>query len=174
MFLTRRSNRILTVISVCVSCAIAVSASAQSSSALSGRPSSPSPTTFVDVIPNLVVSDVGRSMAFYRDVLGFTVTQTVPDKAPFVFAWMQRGPVVIFLNDQTVAKKDMPAVGNRPLGGSLTIYISVKGIDALHTSIGTRAVIVMPLTTMPYGMREFAVKDPDGYVVQFAEDVSGK
>jgi len=170
MFPTRRFT-VATFVSICLVSAFALNlpASAQTHSAPTAAT-----TTFVDVIPNLVVSDVGRSMAFYRDVLGFTVTQTVPEKAPFVFAWMQRGPVVIFLNDQAVAKKDMPAVGTRPLGGSLTIYISVKGIDALHASIATRATVTMPLTTMPYGMREFAVKDPDGYILQFAEDVSGK
>ena len=36
--------------------------------------------------PNLIVSNVERSLAFYRDILGFTVAQTVPDASPFVFA----------------------------------------------------------------------------------------
>ena len=51
-----------------------------------------------DVTPNLIVSDIDRSIAFYRDVLGFTVTTTVPDAVPFVFAWMQRDDVKVFLN----------------------------------------------------------------------------
>ena len=29
--------------------------------------------------PNLIVADVSRSIAFYRDVLGFSLEQTVPD-----------------------------------------------------------------------------------------------
>ena len=33
--------------------------------------------------PNLVVSDVARSIAFYRDRLGFSVETTVPDAAPY-------------------------------------------------------------------------------------------
>ena len=41
--------------------------------------------------PNLIVSDVDRSMAFYRDVLGFSVAQTVPDAAPYVFAIVTSG-----------------------------------------------------------------------------------
>ena len=43
--------------------------------------------------PNLIVSDVGRSIAFYRDVLGFTLEQTVPDVDPFVFAIVTSGSV---------------------------------------------------------------------------------
>ena len=42
--------------------------------------------------PNLVVADVARSLAFYRDVLGFKVAITVPDAAPYVFAASSHGP----------------------------------------------------------------------------------
>ena len=63
-------------------------------------------TTFASVTPNLLVRDIARSVAFYRDVLGFTVKQTVPDSAPFVFVWMERDGVPVFLNDP----KAVPAV----------------------------------------------------------------
>jgi catechol 2,3-dioxygenase-like lactoylglutathione lyase family enzyme len=44
----------------------------------------------IDVTPNLLVRDLDKSTSFYRDVLGFGVFATVPEQAPFVFAWMQR------------------------------------------------------------------------------------
>ena len=53
---------------------------------------------FTDVTPNLIVSDIDRSLAFYRDVLGFGLVTTVPDAAPFVFAWLKRDEVNVFLN----------------------------------------------------------------------------
>ena len=56
-------------------------------------------TQFTSVTPNLLVSNIDRSTAFYRDVLGFTVKQTVPDAAPFVFVWLERDAVPVFLND---------------------------------------------------------------------------
>lgn len=59
--------------------------------------------------PNLVVSNVERSMAFYRDVLGFRVELTVPDAAPYVFASVQSGPVEIFLNASEPAVAEYPA-----------------------------------------------------------------
>lgn len=40
--------------------------------------------TFTDVTPNLIVADIDRSTAFYRDVLGFSVVTTVPDAARVV------------------------------------------------------------------------------------------
>ena len=46
-------------------------------------------TRFTSVTPNLLVRDVASSTAFYRDVLGFTMSETVPDKEPFVFVWLE-------------------------------------------------------------------------------------
>ena len=48
--------------------------------------------------PDLIVADIDRSTAFYRDLLGFSVVTTVPDAAPFVFVWLQRDNVHVFLN----------------------------------------------------------------------------
>ena len=64
---------------------------------------------FADVTPNLIVSDLDRSLAFYRDVLGFSVFATVPEAAPFVFAWMQRDGVNVFLNTVGSVKDEHPA-----------------------------------------------------------------
>ena len=48
--------------------------------------------------PNIVVSSIETSLAFYRDVLGFKVTMSVPDAAPYVFVGLQSGPVEVFIN----------------------------------------------------------------------------
>jgi catechol 2,3-dioxygenase-like lactoylglutathione lyase family enzyme len=37
-------------------------------------------TRFTSITPNLLVRDVAKSTAFYRDVLGFTMGETVPDQ----------------------------------------------------------------------------------------------
>jgi len=39
--------------------------------------------------PNLMVADVNETIAFYRDVLGFKLIQTVPDEGDFVWASVQ-------------------------------------------------------------------------------------
>ncbi len=52
---------------------------------------------FVSVTPNLVVRDIARSLAFYRDVLGFTISMSVPDAPPYVFVGLERdGHVITF------------------------------------------------------------------------------
>ena len=122
--------------------------------------------------PNLIVSSVERSLAFYTDVLGFTRAMTVPDQSPFVFASATSGDVEVFFNDKsTVAKENPQFAGLSIGGGGNTMFIEVEGVDALHDRIKSQAPIVMAIHTQWYGMREFAITDPDGYVITFAERV---
>ena len=119
--------------------------------------------------PNLIVSNVARSLAFYRDVLGFTVQTTVPDVDPFVFAIVQRGPVEVFLNAPEPAIAEYPAFGNRPIGGTLTLFVHVTDVADAHAELQDKVRIVMPLQKKWYGVTEFAFEDPDGYIITFAE-----
>ena len=119
--------------------------------------------------PNLIVSDVLRSLEFYRDVLGFTVPVTVPEAEPFVFAIVQSGPVEIFLNAPEPAIAEYPAFKDRPIGGTLTLFVEVANIALAHATLQDRVKIVMPLEHKWYGSTEFAFEDPDGYLITFAE-----
>lgn len=124
-------------------------------------------TTFTSLTPNLVVRDIAASTAFYRDVLGFSVKQTVPDEAPFVFVWLERGGIGVFLNDRRTVEAHLP-VAARNIGGS-GMFIVVEGLDELHDAVSQKTALAMPMTKQFYGMREFAVADPDGHIVTFAE-----
>src|SRR5688572_10853102 len=119
--------------------------------------------------PNLIVSSVEQSLAFYSDVLGFTRTATVPDASPYVFAAVQSGPVEIFFNARGPAVEEYPALANMPIGGTLTLYMEVSGVDKIYEELKTRVKVTMPLERKFYGVTEFAFEDPDGYVITFAE-----
>ena len=127
------------------------------------------PYQFSSLTPNLIVADVERSLAFYRDVLGFTVEQTVPDAPPLVFAIVRSGPVEVYLNAPGPAVEEYPAFKDRPIGGTLTLFIRVTGIRAAYDALQARVNVVMPLEKKWYGVTEFACTDPDGYVITFAE-----
>ena len=120
-----------------------------------------------DVTPNLIVSDIDRSAAFYRDLLGFSVVTTVPEQGPFVFVWLQRGAVSVFLNARGAGRS----------AGALSMFMTVEadsiaeGIDALFGAIESKVTVIMPLKDQFYGMREFGILDPDGYVIFFAQRI---
>ena len=129
---------------------------------------------FTKLTPNLVVANVERSLAFYADTLGFSRGLTVPEAPPFVFGSVTGGAVEIFFNDAAAAIKEYPAFAGRPIGATGTLFIEMEGgVDALHDRLKPSVKIVMPLVTQFYGMREFAIEDPDGYVITFAERVAG-
>ena len=132
-----------------------------------------SSTKFTSITPNLIVRDIAKSTAFYRDVLGFAIKQTVPEAEPFVFVWLERDGVPVFLNDIKATEHDYPDAARLPQGGSMTMFFVITGVDAYHAAVSPNANVVMPLKTQFYGMREFAITDPDGHLITFAERVSG-
>ena len=67
---------------------------------------------------------------------------------------------------------EYPAFGGKTIGCTGTMFIEVEGVNALHDRLKGLVPIVMPLVTQFYGMREFAISDPDGYVITFAERVA--
>jgi uncharacterized glyoxalase superfamily protein PhnB len=119
--------------------------------------------------PNLIVSSVEQSLAFYCDVLGFGKTATVPEQSPHVFAAVQSGPVEIFFNARGTAVEEYPALANLPIGGTLTLYMEVTGVEKIYGELKDRVTVTLPLEKKFYGVTEFAFEDPDGYVITFAE-----
>lgn len=125
---------------------------------------------FQKLTPNLVVRDVAASMEFYHSVLGFEPAIKVPDQPPYVFGSVTSGNVEIFFNDQKAVAEDYPALGAKPIGGSLTLFLEVEGIEEILAAVKkSSAKITMPLKEQFYGMREFAFEDPEGWVVTIAE-----
>lgn len=122
--------------------------------------------------PNLVVNDVEASLNFYQTVLGFERGMTVPEQAPFVFGSVTSGSVEIFFNDKKAVAEDYPPLAAGRIGGTLTLFLEVEGIEEVLSRVEKSAArVVMPLKTQFYGMREFAFEDPEGWVVTLAERV---
>ena len=136
--------------------------------------SQPSRITATKITPNLIVSSVEKSLAFYTGALGFSRGMTVPEQSPFVFASVTSGPVEIFLNDRSTVTKESPQMAGLAFGGGNTMFVEVEEIDALYDRVKPATNVVMPIATQWYGMREFAITDPDGYVITFAQRVAAQ
>jgi uncharacterized glyoxalase superfamily protein PhnB len=120
----------------------------------------------------LVVRNVEASLNFYRIALGFQPGFTVPDTPPYVFGSVVSDGVEIFFNDHKAVAEDYPALGAKPIGGSLTLFIEVEGVEDFFMRVQQHgAKITMPMKDQFYGMREFAFEDPEGWVVTLAERI---
>lgn len=126
--------------------------------------------------PNLMVLDVGRSIRFYRDVIGADIAfvvdadqQTdmdggIPPNA--VFASLRVGEGEMMLQDRQSLAEDAPMVTDETEpGGSFTLYFRVHDVDEVVAKLPDGTETVKPLQTTWYGMKEIWVRDPDGYVI---------
>jgi uncharacterized glyoxalase superfamily protein PhnB len=97
----------------------------------------------------------------------------VPDTAPFIFAWMKRGEADIFLNIHQKPPAGQPDLfAGKEIGGTMSLYIAMDGVEELAKSVERHGVkLTLPLHVEFYGMKEFAILDPDGYLLIFAERV---
>lgn len=133
------------------------------------NPQPVSPMQLESLTPNILVEDMDRSLAFYRDRLGFAVAASVPEAPPYNWAMLRRDGVTIMVQTRASLEDDQPALKNRPAGGALTFFIQMQGIDDLYADLHAHAPVVQEPTDTFYGMREFSVTDPDGFVITFAE-----
>jgi catechol 2,3-dioxygenase-like lactoylglutathione lyase family enzyme len=105
--------------------------------------------------PILSVDNLQASQAYYRDKLGFKLDWDHGD--PPDFGSVSRGDFVLFMCERCQGK---------PGAWSMTF---MKSVDPYHEELKQRgAIIQMPPTDMPWGLREMQVADVDGNVIRFA------
>lgn len=120
------------------------------------------PIRFNHLEPRLHTADFRRSVAFYRDVLGFTTEVTFPGENPS-FAIMSRDGVGLQIGGIDADKAD----GERP---SCTLYFDVTDALALHAALQTRVKIEWGPEVYFYHRRELAFRDPDGHLIILSEE----
>ena len=117
----------------------------------------------------MMVENVDETVDFYRDVLGFDLVMNMPEQNPFAWALMKRDDVEVMFQARASLTEELPLFDGRPIGGALTFYIDMQGIETLYEQIRTQVEVVQDLQTTFYGKREFAIEDCNGFILTFAE-----
>ena len=114
--------------------------------------------------PFFIVSSVDRSIAFYRDKLGFQSLHQEPESEPF-FAIAGRDGAMLFLKSGEAGP--LPN-SKRDREMRWDAYVSVSDPDGLAEEfIGRGVEFRLPLQDTQDGLRGFEITDPDGYVLFF-------
>jgi len=129
---------------------------------------------FNQLIPELSVSDIKRSTEFYTKVLGFKV-EYKRDESEFVFLSFQGSQIMI----QQANKTWNTAKLEYPFGRGINFQIEVENIEVLLSSLNkNKYPIFINVKENWYrqndrlvGSKEFLIKDPDGYLLRFAQDM---
>jgi predicted N-acetyltransferase YhbS/uncharacterized glyoxalase superfamily protein PhnB len=106
----------------------------------------------------LAVADVPQTVRFYREVLGFEGQWLWGD--PPTFAGLRWGPVHLMLCQQT-------ELAARVEGHQHFFFCDdVESLCARHQAAG--ATIISAIENKPWGLREYTVRDINGYHLRFA------
>jgi uncharacterized glyoxalase superfamily protein PhnB len=119
------------------------------------------------IAPLFLVEDVKRAAEYYRDKLGFEIGEYFLD--PPVFVIVQCDGIAI----QLALMEDARGGSNRKWKSeAFDAYIWVESADTLYAELEARqADLIAPPQLKFYGMKEFEVRDDDGFVLRFGEDV---
>jgi uncharacterized glyoxalase superfamily protein PhnB len=121
------------------------------------------------ITPVLLVNEIEPILPFWIDRLGFTKTIEVPEGHKIAFVAFQKGSAEVMYQTYASVEHDAPpAMAAAARKGPTYLYLEVDDLDAVLAA--TKDVQkVMPERTAFYGMREFAVQDPSGHFVTFAQ-----
>ena len=120
------------------------------------------------IAPEFLVADVVKAAEHYRDRLGFTIIGYFFGDPP-VFAMVGRDDKIIML---LLVENGRGGSNRNFKPEAIDAYLWVDDVDALYAEFQRSGVeVVMPPTLRIYGMKELEVRDLDGYVLCFGEDV---
>jgi uncharacterized glyoxalase superfamily protein PhnB len=117
--------------------------------------------------PSLTVNDIEKSLAFYCDILGFTVKERWKEDGVLKGAELVAGRVSFWLSQD-----DWKKGRDRVKGQGLRIYCTTtQDVDALAEGIKARGgTLAEGPKDRPWGGRDFAVTDPDGLAITIANE----
>ena len=125
-------------------------------------------TLLRDASPSFTVSDLGRSLTFYRDVLGFKVDQEWKDNGKVRGVSFTAGKVTLMIGQDDWAKGR-----DRMKGQGFRMYFETEtNVDALAEGIAKRGGTLESLPeNQPWGYRDFSMADPDGFKITFGSPI---
>jgi catechol 2,3-dioxygenase-like lactoylglutathione lyase family enzyme len=142
---------------------------------------------FHGIQPLLPVADVTRAARYFRDVLGFELDFIAGE--PPSYARVKHVPRCDGPADAVPCRQPLAQAGTlaspgdgapvyirlwqcnaretRQWRGEIVIHVG-HDVDGLHDAYRQRGVeVIEPPTSQPWGLREFAIREPDGHVLRF-------
>ena len=118
--------------------------------------------------PYFLVADIEKAATYYETVLGFRRDYTGGSPSQFVI--LSRDDLAIMLRLVSDPATISP---NEQQGGTWDVFFWVNDADELCEEFKSKAaeLVYGPIIQTEYNMKEFAVRDIDGYVLGFGQDM---
>jgi uncharacterized glyoxalase superfamily protein PhnB len=120
------------------------------------------------VLPCLTVADMRSSLEFYIDRLGFCQTGYWPIQSNPIRTEVRRDDVAIVLIAESFRDLgDTPAFTG-------ALYMFPESVDRLAEELRGKVPFLWGPEVTDWDTLEFAIRDPNGYVLAFSEPARGK
>jgi lactoylglutathione lyase len=118
--------------------------------------------------PGLTVNDIEKSLAWYRDVLGFTVGERWESDGKLMGVELTAGDVMFM-----IGQDDWKKGRDRVKGVGVRWYCATdQDIDRLASRIKAQGgTLTQEPKDQPWGMRDLTVDDPDGFKITIAKEL---
>lgn len=118
---------------------------------------------FKSLQPILWTENLDETIGFYLHILGFSLNERNDD---WQWASLQKDGIQIM-----ISKPNQHEQLNR-ICFSGSFYFNVENVDEVWEDLKIKANICYEIETFEWGMREFAIYDNNGYILQFAQPAS--
>ena len=116
-----------------------------------------------ELTPMLYTEHLQETVAFYTTVLGFQRAGLSEEAG---WASVKRDNVSIMF---ALPNAHLPFTKPTFTG---SLYLKTENVDAWWQQLKDKVEVCYPIEDFDYGMREFAVYDNNGYLLQFGQDIS--
>jgi catechol 2,3-dioxygenase-like lactoylglutathione lyase family enzyme len=131
------------------------------------------PATWAQLVPELLVGDIEKSLGFWRDICGFSVVFDRPDEG---FVYLDLDGAQIMLDEIGKTRDWLTGPLESPLGRGINLQIRVPAVEPILAALARAGC---PLFMEPEqkwyrtgevetGVHQFLVQDPDGYLIRFS------
>jgi len=121
------------------------------------------------ISPTLAVRNMKQTIEFYKDSLGFKIGMAFSDaENPEYVDLSKDGMVIMFVPVENIG------IGREEkLGVGVNLYMQINGdIDEYYNELKGKGVkIAVAIKDEPYGIRDFAIEDINGYKLTFNQVV---
>lgn len=131
------------------------------------------------LVPELSITDLGNTLKFYVDVLGFKIENMRKEEG---FAFLSLGTAQMMFDQINLGRTWKTGDLDYPLGRGINFEIQVENIDEMLKKLKEANIeLFLELEEKWYrkgdiecGNKQFLVQDPDGYLLRFFEDIGDR
>jgi uncharacterized glyoxalase superfamily protein PhnB len=123
------------------------------------------------VIPHLLVNSVTDNVEFYKNILGFEPAYIQKEDNTENFAIFRNGNVQIMVGQKEQFKNFFPESDDVKLQNSSLLYFEMNDVDSYYEKVKDKVEIVRELKNTWYKTREFWIKDCNGYLLAFFQNI---